>query len=69
MRVFCLHVYTGTTQVSVPYRGDKRTQTPWNWSCELQCGCWGSNPGLLEEQLVLLNLRAFAPDPALHLSL
>lgn len=34
---------------------------PWNWSysCELSCGCWESNLGLLEEQQVLLTAKPF----------
>lgn len=38
---------------------------PWNWSysCELSCGCWESNLGLLEEQQVLLTTRPSVQHP------
>ena len=42
--------HAGTTKAR------RRCQIPWNWSYSYEppCGCWASNPSLLQEQSVLL---------------
>lgn len=35
----------------------------WSYSCELPCGCWGLNLGLLEEQSVLITTECIPPAP------
>ena len=46
------HVY-----LQRPEEGDRSPGTRVMDSCEIPCGCWELNPGLLEEQPVLLTFE------------
>jgi len=64
-----LHAHVCTMYLCVPsaHGGQKRAlHPPGNAvidSCELPFGCWELNPGLLEEQPVLLTADLFLPAP------
>ena len=68
----CIGVFVA--YMSVPgARGQKRTsepQSPWNksYSCEPPCGYWELNPGLLEEQPVLLATQQLSSPLLLAIS-
>ena len=55
--VYCIHEYPGKLEEGVGFSGTGVTG-----SCELSCGCWKPNTGLLQEQQVLLT-----PEPSLQL--
>lgn len=58
----CVSVYY-MHDMQYPWRRDENVRTLGTrvrGNCELSCGCWGPNPGLLEEQPALFNLWGFA---------
>lgn len=67
MDILHAHVCTVYLCVSSAHGGQKRALHPPGKavinSCELPVGCWESNPGLLEEQPVLLTADLFLPAP------
>lgn len=59
--VFCLHVCMCTTLVCYlkrPEEGIRFTATGVTDICELLCVCWELNPDSLENQAVLLTMKA-----------
>lgn len=56
--VFCFSVCLCTMSLLVPMKARKMQsyllELKVTSDCELPCGCWGSNPGPLEKQLVFL---------------
>lgn len=59
--VFWLRVCLYSTFVPGAHRGQKTIKSPWNWNytCQLLCGCWESNLGLLAEKPVFLTVEPF----------
>ena len=72
----CLNVLSACRFVhpccAVPQRSEEGVRFPWNCSSpgigitdgsQLPYGCWGSNPGPLQEQLALLTARPSLQPP------
>jgi hypothetical protein len=49
------------------WEGVRFPETGVNDSRKLPCGCWELNPGLLEEQLVLLTISSVPFPPNINL--
>jgi hypothetical protein len=65
MYCVCQKRWLCTTRVLCALGAREEHQIPWNRvadSCELTCGCWGSDSGPLEEQQMLF-ITELSPLP------